>query len=52
VVASRQVASFDHTTLGEIKLVGSPIHMSRTPVAHQGAPPVLGEHTHEVLGKL
>jgi crotonobetainyl-CoA:carnitine CoA-transferase CaiB-like acyl-CoA transferase len=52
VVASGQVAKFDHTSLGEIKLVGSPIHMSRTPVAHQGAPPVLGEHTDEVLGKL
>ncbi len=51
VVASGQVVGFDHTTLGEIKLVGSPIHMSRTPVAHQGAPPVLGEHTEEVLGK-
>lgn len=51
VVASGQVAPFDHTTLGEINLVGSPIHMSRTPVAHQGAPPTLGEHTEEVLGK-
>ena len=51
VVASGQVASFHHTTLGEINLVGSPIHMSRTPVTHQGAPPTLGEHTEEVLGK-
>ena len=51
VVASGHVASFDHTTLGEINLVGSPIHMSRTPVTHQGAPPTLGEHTKEVLGK-
>jgi crotonobetainyl-CoA:carnitine CoA-transferase CaiB-like acyl-CoA transferase len=49
VVASGQVVAFDHTTLGEINLVGSPIHMSRTPVIHQGAPPVLGEHTEEVL---
>jgi crotonobetainyl-CoA:carnitine CoA-transferase CaiB-like acyl-CoA transferase len=49
VVASGQVVPFDHTTLGEINLVGSPIHMSRTPVIHQGAPPTLGEHTEEVL---
>ena len=51
VVASGQVVPFEHTTLGEIHLVGSPIHLSRTPVRHQGAPPVLGEHTEEVLGK-
>jgi crotonobetainyl-CoA:carnitine CoA-transferase CaiB-like acyl-CoA transferase len=51
VVASGQVVPFVHTTLGEIQLVGSPVHMSRTPVIHQGAPPILGEHTEEVLGK-
>ncbi|HEY8840899.1 MAG TPA: CoA transferase, partial [Candidatus Dormibacteraeota bacterium] len=51
VVASGQVVAFDHTTLGEIQLVGSPLHMSRTPVHHQGAPPILGEHTEEILGK-
>jgi succinate---hydroxymethylglutarate CoA-transferase len=51
VVASGQVVPFQHTTLGKIQLVGSPLHMSRTPVSHQGAPPTLGEHTEEVLGK-
>jgi formyl-CoA transferase len=52
VVASGQVAAFDHATLGEIHLVGSPIHMSRTPVSHQGAPPALGEHTEALLAEL
>jgi crotonobetainyl-CoA:carnitine CoA-transferase CaiB-like acyl-CoA transferase len=52
VVASGQVATFDHATLGEIHLVGSPIHMSRTPVSHQGAPPALGEHTEALLAEL
>ncbi len=51
VVASGQVVPFEHTTLGEIHLVGSPVHMSRTPVSYQGAPPILGEDTEEVLGK-
>jgi crotonobetainyl-CoA:carnitine CoA-transferase CaiB-like acyl-CoA transferase len=51
VVASGQVLPFEHTRLGEIRLVGSPIHMSRTPVRQHGAPPTLGEHTEEVLGK-
>jgi crotonobetainyl-CoA:carnitine CoA-transferase CaiB-like acyl-CoA transferase len=51
VVASGQVGAFQHSALGEIHLVGSPIHMSRTPVSNQEAPPTLGEHTEEVLGK-
>jgi len=51
VVASGQVVPFEHTTLGQIHLVGSPVHMSRTPVSYQGAPPILGEDTEEVLGK-
>ena len=51
VMASGQVMPFEHTTLGEIRLVGSPIHMSRTPVTKHSAPPTLGEHTEEVLGK-
>jgi crotonobetainyl-CoA:carnitine CoA-transferase CaiB-like acyl-CoA transferase len=32
-----------------IKLVGSPFHMSDTPVSYRLAPPVLGQHTDEVL---
>ena len=30
-------------------MVASPIRLSRTPVRH-GTPPLLGEHTREVLG--
>jgi crotonobetainyl-CoA:carnitine CoA-transferase CaiB-like acyl-CoA transferase len=51
VVASGQVVPFEHTALGEIQLVGSPVHLGRTPVSYQGAPPTLGEHTEEILGK-
>jgi crotonobetainyl-CoA:carnitine CoA-transferase CaiB-like acyl-CoA transferase len=52
VIASGQVGTFAHATLGDIQLVGSPIHLSRTPVEPKGAPPTLGQHTHEVLGDL
>ncbi|OYW17014.1 MAG: CoA transferase, partial [Burkholderiales bacterium 12-64-5] len=41
-----------HPTAGTVPLVGSPIKLSRTPVEYRTAPPMLGEHTGEVLGSL
>ena len=38
-----------HPVAGTVPLVGSPINLSRTPVAYQRPPPGLGEHTAEVL---
>ncbi len=32
-----------------IKMVGSPLKLSDTPVAYKNAPPVLGQHTDEIL---
>jgi crotonobetainyl-CoA:carnitine CoA-transferase CaiB-like acyl-CoA transferase len=37
-----------HPRCGTVPLVASPIRLSETPV-HHGAPPLLGEHTREVL---
>ncbi|MFN8626119.1 MAG: CoA transferase [Candidatus Binatia bacterium] len=34
---------------GAMKIVGSPIHLSQTPVQPQGWPPELGQHTEEIL---
>lgn len=39
----------DHAAADDIKLVASPIRMSGTPVQYRSAPPLLGEHTREVL---
>ena len=33
----------------EVPTVASPLRLSRTPAVHDRAPPLLGEHTHEVL---
>jgi len=33
-------------------LVASPIRMSDTPVQYRHAPPLLGQHTREVLGQM
>lgn len=38
-----------HPTAGKVPLVASPIKLSRTPVEHRSAPPLLGQHTDEVL---
>ena len=36
----------------DIRLVGSPLRLSRTPVSYQRAPPTLGQHTDEVLEQI
>ena len=35
-----------------VKMIGSPIKLSRTPASYRRPPPMLGEHTEEVLGEL
>jgi crotonobetainyl-CoA:carnitine CoA-transferase CaiB-like acyl-CoA transferase len=42
----------DHPTIGELPLVGSPLKMSDTPVEYRLPPPLMGEHTEEVLREL
>ena len=44
-----QVAA-PHPSAGEVTMVANPIKFSATPIAHDRAPPLLGEHTREVLG--
>jgi len=38
-----------HPTVGQMKLVASPMHLSKTPVEYKMPPPLLGEHTQAVL---
>lgn len=42
----------EHPKMGKVKLVGNAVTMSRTPPAVDRPPPVLGEHTEEVLKSL
>ena len=39
----------DHAAAGKLPLVGSPMRFSGTPLEYRLAPPLLGEHTDEVL---
>lgn len=48
--ARKSVWEVEHPTLGGVNLLGSALqHLSRTPAAPQSHPPLLGEHTEEVL---
>jgi crotonobetainyl-CoA:carnitine CoA-transferase CaiB-like acyl-CoA transferase len=46
------LVKMDHSTIGELPLVGSPLKMSATPVEYRLPPPLMGEHTDEVLREL
>lgn len=48
-LALQIVQEIQHPTAGTLRLVRSPIHMSETPPAIKYAPPLLGEHTSEIL---
>jgi crotonobetainyl-CoA:carnitine CoA-transferase CaiB-like acyl-CoA transferase len=37
---------------GEVALIGNPLKFSETPVSYRKAPPLLGEHTEEVLKEI
>ena len=41
-----------HPLKDKLKVIGSPIKLSRTPVEYKKAPPMLGEHTNEILGRV
>ncbi len=44
--------SMDHTAAGPIDLVASPLRLEKTPPEYRLPPPLLGEHTDEVLREL
>jgi crotonobetainyl-CoA:carnitine CoA-transferase CaiB-like acyl-CoA transferase len=44
------LATVAHATLGSVRVLGTPIKLSETPGSVRTAPPVLGEHTGEILG--
>ena len=52
VRARDMIVSVEHPAAGRIKLAGLPIKLSETPGAVVSAPPLLGEHTREVLARL
>ena len=50
-VARGLTIAMEHAT-GTMDLVASPLRLSRTPPEYRSAPPLLGQHTDEILGGL
>jgi crotonobetainyl-CoA:carnitine CoA-transferase CaiB-like acyl-CoA transferase len=49
-LARGMVRTVKHPKVGDLRMVGIPFHFSATPEAIRRAPPLLGQHTEEVLG--
>src|SRR6056297_78224 len=51
-VENGMLCPIDHPILGEITVIGSPVHLSDAPLTVRQLPPRLGEHTEEILQEL
>lgn len=52
VIAREMCVELPHPAAGQVSVVGNPIKLSATPVQYQAAPPLLGQHTKQVLQEL
>ncbi|WP_212947827.1 CaiB/BaiF CoA transferase family protein [Siminovitchia terrae] len=52
LLARETIQAIDHPTAGKIKMIGSPLKLSRTPAKVRYYPPDAGEHTNEILMEL
>jgi formyl-CoA transferase len=47
--ARRMVQTVEHSTIGGLRLLGSPLTLTDTPASVRRPPPTLGQHTEEIL---
>ena len=52
VEARGMIVEMDHPVAGKIRVAGSPLKLSDTPVQYNRRPPMVGEHSVEVLSEL
>jgi crotonobetainyl-CoA:carnitine CoA-transferase CaiB-like acyl-CoA transferase len=48
-LARNMIVQIEHPALGVARSIGNPIKFSETPVSYRFPPPMLGEHTNEIL---
>jgi crotonobetainyl-CoA:carnitine CoA-transferase CaiB-like acyl-CoA transferase len=46
------IVELEHPVLGMVRSIASPIKFSKTPVSYRLPPPILGQHTEEILSSL
>jgi crotonobetainyl-CoA:carnitine CoA-transferase CaiB-like acyl-CoA transferase len=46
------VVQLEHPVLGAVRSIANPIKFSDTPASYRLAPPLLGEHTNDILQSL
>ncbi len=49
VLHHKMLVEYDHPEIGKLKMMGLPLRFSETPGADPGPPPMLGQHTAEIL---
>jgi crotonobetainyl-CoA:carnitine CoA-transferase CaiB-like acyl-CoA transferase len=49
IAARAMIATLPHETVGEIRVLGTPLKLSETPADVRTAPPTLGQHTFAIL---
>ena len=49
VLHHKMLVEYDHPEVGKLKMMGLPLRFSETPGADPGPPPMLGQHTAEIL---
>ena len=52
VLAREMVVALPHPTVGSVSTIGNPARFSGTPVEIRSAPPLLGQHTDDILRSL
>ncbi|UCG24423.1 MAG: CoA transferase [Chloroflexota bacterium] len=46
------LTAMDHPAVGELQMLANPIHFSETPPTYDRHPPLLGQHTEEILAEV
>jgi crotonobetainyl-CoA:carnitine CoA-transferase CaiB-like acyl-CoA transferase len=49
MIARNNVVELDHASGAKVKMIANPVRLSETPADYRRAPPLLGQHTDEVL---